>query len=113
MFLFYSCKIEANQIIFDKKYQIYNIQKEDYICDYNDLFKDQFLDASFDCLVTSKLYDIGNDIQKSIECFEGMHDMFFQYNIEYDSERFVLFFSLTKKGNGYLYIPIEKIVFNQ
>lgn len=104
-FFLHSCCLLDNHSSPDEKYSIFNIQQEDFICDYND-FKNEILDASYDCLITSTPYDLGNDIEKNIRLFDGLSDIFIRYNISCNSQRFILFFSLTKKGNGYLYIPI-------
>lgn len=44
--------------------------------------------------------------RQNFSSFDGLFDIFIRYNISCNSQRFILFFSLTKKGNGHLYIPI-------
>lgn len=96
-FFLHSCCLLDNHSSPDEKYSIFNIQQEDFICDYNDLKNDEILDASYDCFITSTPYDLGNDIEKNIRLFDGLFDIFIRYNISCNSQRFILFFSLTKK----------------
>lgn len=88
----------------------FNIQQEDFICDYNDL-KNEILDASYDCLITSTPYDLGNDIEKILGY--SMDYLIYLFDIIFHAiHKDLFYFSLwQKKAMGISISLLQQITF--